>query len=288
MPSQNQTLSPTFSNSWLLPYSFLTYAFACLALAMYLAHNPLSQLTRDFNFLPYDRASFEGKPFASSPLPDFASIANTQQKKTAFFNYLRPAIEHYNQRAKAQHTALLGWQTQLQLGHALDEQTQAALSALARSYRVKVASTTPQQQVSELLQRIDELPPSIVLAQAAIESAWGTSRFALQANNLFGQWCFVPGCGIVPLQRPEGENYEVQKFSHVGAAVNAYFLNINAHEAYKTLRDIRAKAREEGKSLSGWQMAAGLESYSGRGMSYVHELRNMIRTNKLDNQLREN
>jgi len=121
-----------------------------------------------------------------------------------------------------------------------------------------------------------------VLAQGALESAWGSSRFARQANNLFGQWCFVPGCGIVPLQRSEGATHEVKAFASVGEAVEAYFYNINANGAYTTLRDIRQEDRAHQRPLTGARMAGGLELYSGRGMSYVHELRNMIRSNKLE------
>ena len=122
----------------------------------------------------------------------------------------------------------------------------------------------------------------MVLAQAAIESAWGTSRFARQANNLFGQWCFAPGCGIVPLHRPSDATYEVEKFPSVGAAVEAYYLNLNTHAAYRALRTIRRESRLQGKTLSGALMVAGLEKYSGRGIHYVEELRSMIRTNQLE------
>ena len=119
------------------------------------------------------------------------------------------------------------------------------------------------------------------LAQAANESAWGTSRFATKGNNLFGQWCFSKGCGLVPRGRVEGASHEVAKFSSPFRSVRAYIQNLNRHPTYQELRDIRQEDRRGKDPLSGVDMAAGLLGYSERGQEYVDEIRAMIHYNNL-------
>ncbi len=132
-----------------------------------------------------------------------------------------------------------------------------------------------------MLSRVDTIPEDLALAQAANESAWGTSRFSLVANNLFGQWTFIPGQGIIPKDRPEGETYEVRKFSTVYDSVRSYLLNLNTHQAYKQLRQLRTASRVNGQNPKGLKLAEGLLRYSTRGEDYVKELQAMIRFNQL-------
>ncbi|MCH2098860.1 MAG: glucosaminidase domain-containing protein, partial [Pseudomonadales bacterium] len=139
----------------------------------------------------------------------------------------------------------------------------------------------PMERLDELLACVDVIPPSLVLAQAATESAWGTSRFARKANNLFGEWCFTAGCGLVPNHRSQGATHEVERFATVSASIDSYFHNLNSHPAYAELRAIRARAREAAATISGADLAAGLMLYSERGEDYVDELRQIIRVNDL-------
>jgi Bax protein len=129
--------------------------------------------------------------------------------------------------------------------------------------------------------RVDEIPPSLALAQAAIESAWGTSRFAVQGNNLFGQWCYKKGCGLVPLRRDSGSRHEVAKFSSVTQSVNAYMRNLNTHRAYSDLRANRAQLKATEQNVTGHLLAANLLDYSELREVYVEEIRAVIRINKL-------
>jgi Bax protein len=126
---------------------------------------------------------------------------------------------------------------------------------------------------------VDAVPDHLVLAQAANESAWGTSRFAREGNNLFGQWCFRQGCGLVPASRPDGATYEVARFESVSQSIGSYMHNLNTGRTYQELREIRALARENGHDPDANAMAAGLMSYSERGEDYISELRSMIRHN---------
>ena len=145
------------------------------------------------------------------------------------------------------------------------------ISSYCDKYRIKECSK------EKLLNKVNVIPPSLALAQAANESAWGTSRFAQKANNLFGEWCFNQGCGIIPNSRPEGEKYEVQKFKSVKNSIMSYMHNLNSHPAYSSLRKIRNEV-----GVDGIEMAKGLESYSARGDEYIKELQSMIRYNNLE------
>jgi len=170
---------------------------------------------------------------------------------------------------------------QLQLGQTLTVTQQLTLQQLAARYRLRAGEVDDLTLIDALLAKIDVLPPSLVLAQAASESAWGESRFAREANNLYGQWCFSTGCGLVPHHRPEGMTHEVTSYPSWQASVSAYFLNINSHPAYQPLRDLRLQRRKQNLAISGELLAAGLEKYSARGTIYIKSLQQIIRVNDL-------
>ena len=223
------------------------------------------------------------KPPASVPssaaLPDFSTYTDVKAKKTAFFGYMLPLVEARNLHIQGQREQLLTVAERAQ--DVLSEQDAKTITELAAAYRMTDADMTSTDLVEELLIRIDTVPTSLALAQAAVESGWGTSRFAVQANNLFGQWCYEKGCGLVPNQRNSGANHEVAKFANVSDAVYSYTRNINTHRAYKDLRVTRAGLREDNETISGHILAEGLLRYSERGKDYVHELQAVIRINKL-------
>jgi Bax protein len=125
------------------------------------------------------------------------------------------------------------------------------------------------------------IPASLALAQAANESAWGTSRFAQDGNNFFGQWCYSDGCGIIPSRRRQGDIHEVRRFDTVKDSVQAYIHNLNTFPSYQMLRRIRQQLRQQNRNLDGASLADGLESYSERGLDYIEELQTMIYSNNL-------
>lgn len=236
-----------------------------------------------------DYSSALPKPPLGPSLPDFSQYENTQAKKQAFFDYLLPLIEKSADRVQQQRQQLLALQAAWQAEGELSSQQLAQLKVLAEEYGLEIPETeegaTPQgidEGMAALLKRVDTLPPSLILAQAANESAWGTSRFATQANNLFGQWCFTQGCGLVPARRGARETHEVRKFKSPQRAVGAYFNNINSSRAYAQLRQLRAQARADNRPLLGTDLAAGLSKYSSRGQAYIKEIRAMIRYNQLE------
>jgi len=160
----------------------------------------------------------------------------------------------------------------------IEQQTLASISA---QYRMQDSELNTSALLDELLVRVDMIPASLALAQAATESAWGTSRFAREGNNIFGQWCFDEGCGLVPGRRAEDKSHEVKSFSSVDASIRAYYRNLNTNPNYEYLRELRAQMRMKGKPLDSRTLAQGLLRYSERGHVYIAELHDIIRINDL-------
>lgn len=219
----------------------------------------------------------------TNTLPDFASFSDVKQKKQAFFSYLKPLVNAHNEHIYSLRQSVVGLMTNTQVnGNTLSSEQQAWIENLALAYKVPKALTTTEAHFwKELMDRVDIIPASLVLAQAANESAWGTSRFAKQGNNLFGQWCFSSGCGMVPSSRKPGATHEVAVFQSPEASVASYMKNINTNAAYETLRSERAKLWENRTPVTGLAMTKGLTKYSERGEAYISELQTMIRTNHL-------
>ncbi len=212
-------------------------------------------------------------------LPDFDAINDTNAKKRAFFNYLRPHVQRENNRLRYLRQQLLELAEKKQKNQRLSVEEYAFLYSLYDEFRMEVAESDPEI-LRELLKRVDILPASLVLMQAANESAWGTSRFAVEGFNFFGQWCFREGCGLVPLSRGEDQSHEVAKFATPAQSIRSYFYNLNTFHTYEQLRDIRAQLRAERKPIRGEALAAGLGRYSERGDEYIAEISSMIRFNR--------
>lgn len=217
--------------------------------------------------------------WATDALPDFARFQDTTEKKIAFFNFLYPRIVLANSRILMERNYLLELQRTAN-ADGLHISQLKWLQAQAERLRATGEPGSPELFVS-LLKRMDVIPPSLVLAQAANESAWGTSRFATQGNNLFGQWCFAKGCGMVPLAREEDAHHEVAVFPSPYQSVRAYLQNLNRHHRYQPLRKLREQSRQSGELLQGPVLAAGLTGYSERGKDYVKDIRILIDYNNL-------
>ncbi|WP_246439095.1 glucosaminidase domain-containing protein [Teredinibacter franksiae] len=219
-------------------------------------------------------------PPSIANLPDFSAIEDTKARKSTFFSYFGAIIEAKNSQLSTKREALLLIQEQWQEHGQLNGKNRKRLRQLSASFGVE--ATDPAQAIKELLLRVDIIPASMVLAQAANESGWGRSRFAQQGYNYFGQWCFTKGCGIVPNKRAAHAGHEVRVFRSPAESVAAYFKNINTHRAYREVRQIRESLRTQQQPLRGSALVAGLGQYSERGKAYIEELRAMIRANKLE------
>ncbi|MGE0080969.1 MAG: glucosaminidase domain-containing protein [Thiohalomonadaceae bacterium] len=209
---------------------------------------------------------------------DIASLG-VAERKSLFFRILLPLAMAENERLARLRTRL----EQALAGGALWRGTHAwrFVQRLAGSFGVKGDLNDPAVR-ARLLERVDTLPLGLVLAQGANESAWGTSRFALQGNALFGQWTWNADTGMTPLRRAAGARHQVRAYPDLQASVRAYLHNLNTGHAYDGLRRLRAQARATGVTPDAQALARTLQRYSERGEAYVAEIVRMIRDNGLD------
>lgn len=206
--------------------------------------------------------------------PGVLSAEHPRQWKRRFLASLTPIILKMDDliledRARLQHIL-----AKREKGRKLKSWESAWLNRLAAHYGVM------SDDAQGLLRRVDAIPPSLALAQAAIESAWGRSRFAADGNALFGQWTWKSR-GLVPAARPEGANHKVRSFDNLAKSVEAYFHNLNTHRAYRDFRRVRERQRKAGEALDSNALADTLLNYSERGEVYPQEIRTVIRANRL-------
>ena len=212
---------------------------------------------------------------ATVPLPDFASF-DTAQRKREFFAYLRPIIAAVNRSVEEERAFVLENAARHAQGKRLSPSVRARIAALAERYAIVMEADTPFEQVlADLTQRIDSVPPSLVLVQAAKESGWGTSRFAVDANNLFGQRCYEAGCGLAPKGRT-APSFSIKAFASVEDSVRGYLHNLNTHPRYAEFRRVRSEQRAQGAPLDSLELAETLTAYSEQRSAYVSDLKAMI------------
>ncbi|WP_049723531.1 glucosaminidase domain-containing protein [Gilvimarinus polysaccharolyticus] len=263
----------------LLAGALALYALATLSLVMFFSHS---------TYTPTELGSIEG----STLLPNMQDIADIPTRKQTFIQLITPMIAQKNSALLEVRKLVLEMQARLARGETLTHVQKGQLQRLVLHYKIKnkkndsqndlQQALTTAQKIEQLLLRIDVIPASMVIAQAAAESGWGTSRFAQQAQNLFGQWCYTKGCGLIPKRRSKGAAHEVRKFSSLEQAVNAYYRNINTHRTYRDVRTRRAALRQADKRIGGLALIPGLTGYSSRGQVYVDEISELIKYNKLD------
>ncbi len=244
----------------------------------------LSMLQSFFQTLDYDwhRLDTGVPPFILERIPeDLNHSASVTAKKHAFFMGLLPMVLLANQEIEKDRSDLMEILERNTPGKRILPGDHRRLQEILANYGLRGNPLTDNHVRAKLLRRIDTIPPALVLAQAANESAWGTSRFARLGNNLFGEWTFTPGTGIVPSNRPAGATYEIRKFPSIYESIRSYMRNLNTHGAYSKLRDIRNSLRKADKPVTGLALSAGLLNYSQRRERYVSDIQGMIRQNRL-------
>ncbi len=267
----NQSVS-----KWILALALTLFPLGCLVLTFLLINTQPQIDAEEVTTVP--------RPARINQLPDLAEISHIPDRKETFIELLIPMIEWRNSLLLDWREEVLQMQASLTQGKALTRVQRQRLDMLRERYKVTEENYPTDEEALDILKlRVDIIPKGMALAQAAVESGWGTSRFAVQANNIFGQWCFRKGCGLVPKNRREGAKHEVQKFATVNEAIDAYYRNINTHRAYRELRQKRAQLRKQDLPITGEVLVGGLLRYSSRGEVYVEELRELIRYNDLAN-----
>jgi len=235
---------------------FLTLSVCAISLSFAF---PQKSEIEDINFLDYPAGS---------------------ERKQAFVAYLRPLIEDRNRSLLADRQKLIN----LSQKQKLNIREQRWLRHISQNYGNSTFDTDDNTHWSALLEKIDIIPVSLALAQAAKESGWGSSRFAREANNYFGQWCYTAGCGLVPKDRDDDASHEVTHFESVKDSVVSYIHNLNTNPAYKKLRELRDQLRQSDKAITGYHLAEGLKNYSARGLAYISEIQALILNNKFGSQ----
>ncbi len=217
----------------------------------------------------------------------WADNETVQFKKGMFYRVILPLVLYENAAVLRDRTELEAIYDVGAENNAYTPEQMQRLNELALSYRViKEESSEPlsQDQVLELLQRVDMVAPSLALVQAAHESGYGTSRFAHQGQALFGQWDWGSNT-IKPEQQRQGKgNYGIRAFEQPIGSVRAYIWNLNTHRAYASFREERARQRgkQRGRMVfDSFKLADTLTSYSERGTGYTEELKGTMRYNKL-------
>lgn len=211
------------------------------------------------------------------PMPDFNAIDTVEGRKEAFIEYMTPIIEHQNFNILKDRRRLKKIMASISGGETPAGQDSDWLEQLAGKYGVDWLRDDPGSMAEELERRVDIIPVSLAIVQAAKESSWGRSRYAVEVNNVFGQWCFDEGCGVIPSERLPGALHKVKRFKSINDATRSYIHNLNTHERYEPLREIRWRLRLSNQPITGNALAEGLLFYSERRENYVEEVKNMIR-----------
>jgi Bax protein len=202
-------------------------------------------------------------------------------KKEIFYRALVPLILFANELILKERQELMVISEKLRKGKTLNAEELSHLQSIAEEYKLQEVDD-PKERVTQLLERVDTIPPSLALGQTAYESGYGTSRFAREGNALFGQWTYS-GDGMKPQQQRKSKgNYGVAAYKWPFDSVRSYMYNLNTHGAYQGLRDKRAALRKAGKEPTGPALAETLTSYSEKGEEYIETLKSIIRVNGLE------
>lgn len=242
----------------------------------------VSALNKTFSKIGYeldpvlDGKSAVPRLFLSSLPYDLERMKESEERKSLFFRTLLPLVLRVNEEIRENRAKVWRLRHRLSVGLDIRAEDRIWLDAAFAKYKVK------QARFDRLLEKMDVVPPSLALAQAAEESGWGTSRFTREGNALFGQWTFNPkDKGIVPQNREDGKTHRIRAFDSLSESLKAYVLNLNTHNAYRSLRAVRKTAREKGEGLSGYELVSTLEKYSERGEEYVVSLQTIMNKNNL-------
>ena len=228
-----------------------------------------------FEDLDYDlskvRKSKKVKPFYISLLPkDISLIEDIRERKELFIKIVLPLILQENEKIKEDREKLF----KVLAKKSNSKQERNWLKRKFKEYKIK------NSDISELKIRMDIVPVSLAIAQAAIESGWGTSRFALEGNALYGQWTWSDN-GLKPLDNDDDQDHKVMRFKILTASIKAYKKNLNTHSGYIEFREARANLRNRNEKVTGLKLTQYLDKYSAQGKKYTEILKITIKKNSL-------
>ena len=228
-----------------------------------------------FDDLGYDlngvRAGQKVKPIYLTKLPkDLKTLGDTKKKRELFIKIILPLILDENEKIIDDRTRLFKL-----LNKSFNTVGERVwLKRRFKEYKIE------NGDLAKLKMRMDIIPVSLAIAQAANESGWGTSRFALEGNALFGQWTWSKK-GISPKNKDPNQSHKILQFQILKASVRAYKNNLNTHNAYREFREVRAQLRQEGKQIIGLDLSQYIKNYAAIGEEYVKIIEGIIKNNSL-------
>ncbi|MDC1296546.1 glucosaminidase domain-containing protein [Alphaproteobacteria bacterium] len=230
-------------------------------------------------------AKKKSNSYKDNTLDSFGAIASDWEnsfsnKKSNFIKILLPLIAFENQKILLERKKLNKIKNILKLEKTLSNDDIDYLLTISKKYNIKNKKIHKIDVVNKLLLNVDIIPNSIVLAQAANESGWGTSRFAKEYNALFGQYTYDKNKGIIPFERAEGKKHLIKNFSSINKSVESYFKNINSHYAYEEFRKIRQEIKNQDLKYNIKKLTYSLRVYA-EDKSYVNTLNSIIDSNNL-------
>lgn len=266
-------------------FCFLFFVVAIVSSLLFNRYNKYSKAVSYKDIvLACDKAGFDLKETRKTKLvprvyfenfpEDFFKIENVSNKKKLFFQTLLPLILHANEEIEKDRNRLLDINSRLEQGDEISLKEQEWLTALKENYKADNLS------IQKLLKKVDKVPVSIALAQAAVESGWGTSRFAVEGNAIYGEHTWS-GKGMIPMGRETGETFLVKQFDSLYDSIASYSYNLNTGKSYVGMRNARMEAREEDKVFSGLKASEFMHDYSEIDERYIRSLKSVIRQNKL-------
>jgi len=203
---------------------------------------------------------------------DLSTIEPTSRRKKIFLSSILPLIVNSNLEILGHRKALC---------QAINNNDNEKKQAIAKKYNIDISTIGNLMIDDTLIRHIDAIPISLAMSQAAVESGWGTSRFALQGNALFGQWVWDESKGIKP-KFASDKNAVVRKFETLDESVKAYMLNLNTHIAYSAMRAKRKRNCSQKKLIGGYDLANWMGNYAITRDEYIKTLRLVIKANKLE------
>ncbi|MBI9030594.1 glucosaminidase domain-containing protein [bacterium] len=220
----------------------------------------------------YIRYDYETGRYYANKIYDFSKIRSITKRKKMFIDFMSLIIKTENDEVLLNRIRI----EELSKKNDLTKDDFNFINNIEKVYLMDISETYQDVDWDELLHRVDIVPVDLAITQAAIESGWGTSGFALEANNLYGQWTYKVGSGIVPKRRDNGHTHEIAKFSSVNDSVKKYMLNLNTNRAYSNFRNLRAELRNMNTELCGVKLSEGLVNYSGIGDEYIIMINSII------------
>ena len=208
-------------------------------------------------------------------------VSYLKDNKKKFVRTVLPLIINENQKILSVRNNLLLLKNKLSSNYSLNKSELQILKKLSKNHKIKFNNSHKLDVINNLLKKVDIIPNSIVLAQAAIESGWGSSRFAQDFNALFGEYTYDSNKGVIPLERENGENHLIKAFNSYNSSVESYFNNINSHYAYEQFRELRKVMRERNNFSNVTLLVDKLDTYA-EDENYIQTIRSVIKNNNFE------